>query len=647
MAVNRLRGTAVIGVVLALIGISGLVAAPTAAARPAPPPNVLGDQTVPVYSYADAIRESVWVRSPVASDTSGQPDRIAVDIVRPREAAQAHRRVPVIMEASPYFNCCGRGNENQLKTYDANGMIASVPLYYDNYFVPRGYAFVAVDLAGTNRSTGCVAVGGASEVLGAKAVIDWLNGRAKAFHADGTPAYADWTTGAVGMIGKSWDGTIANGVAATGVAGLRTIVPISSISSWYDYTRFNGVLRTRQYVNFLAGFVGDRPASACGSVIAAEQTASDDTTGDFNGFWQSRDYRLSVDKVRASVFVVHGINDQNVTTNQFGRWWDLLAQRGVPRKIWLTQDSHVDPFDIRRAAWVDELHRWFDFWLQGLHNGVMNEPQASIEQPSGQWVDQARWPAPAAHERTIALGNGDGTTGTLGGVAGGTRTFTDNPALSEKLAVANPNTAVSGRLTFLSGTLTHPVRLSGNPSVTLRIMVDKPTTELTAKLVDYGQNTRVDYQNNEGVHNLTTRSCWGSSTTADSACYLDTVENMITSTTFVTARGWLDAAHFRSLTTVTPLQPGTWYTVTVPLDTYDELIPAGHVLGLVLTQSDRRSTSPTPTGATVTVDLAHSSLSLPVAGPGLPRVALPPVVTTTQVPTADPLVVRSLPSPLV
>lgn len=37
------------------------------------------------------------------------------------------------------------------------------------------------------------------------------------------------------MIGKSWDGTIANGVAATGVKGLKTIVPISAISSWYDY----------------------------------------------------------------------------------------------------------------------------------------------------------------------------------------------------------------------------------------------------------------------------------------------------------------------------------------------------------------------------------------------------------------------------
>ena len=64
------------------------------------------------------------------------------------------------MDARPYYLCCGRGNESEQKTYDADGVIAKFPLFYDNYFVPRGYAFVAVDLAGTARSTGCADVGG-------------------------------------------------------------------------------------------------------------------------------------------------------------------------------------------------------------------------------------------------------------------------------------------------------------------------------------------------------------------------------------------------------------------------------------------------------------------------------------------------------
>ena len=613
----------------ALVGAGVAIAAPARATTS--PPYVQGSQTVPTYSYANAIRESVWVQAPFDSDHDGAPDRIAVDLVRPREAVAQHVKVPVIMDASPYYACCGRGNESEIKTYDANGVIAKEPLYYDNYFVPRGYAFVAVDLAGTNRSTGCGDVGGPSEVLSAKAAVDWLNGRAKAFYADGSRAVATgWTNGKVGMIGKSWDGTIANGVAATGVDGLKTIVPISAISSWYDYTRFGGVLRSTGYVDYLASLVSGRTGTTCQPEIAAAQAASDDSTGNFNGFWADRDYRFDVRNVHASVFVVHGINDQNVTTNQFGTWWNGLAARGVPRKIWLHQGSHVDPFDMRRADWVDELHRWFDYWLQGLHNGVMAEPQASVERASGTWVNERTWPAAGARPVSVALGNGDGTTGTLGGGHSGARTFTDDPALSEAQAVGSPNTAVSGRLAFLSAPLTHAVRISGAPLVTLRVQVDKPTTELSARLVDYGTQRRVDYQGaEEGIVTQSTESCWGESTAADDACYFDAVPDFVTSDTFITARGWLDAAHYRSLAWVTPLQPGRWYTITVPLDNYDALVPSGHVIGLVLTQSDNEYTSPTPSGATIKVDLSGSRLTLPIAGPGLPHATSAPVVSTS------------------
>lgn len=183
------------------------------------------------------MRESVWVDTGLDGDGNGRSDRVAVDIVRPGEPARQGRKIPVIMDASPYYSCCGRGNESQLKTYDADGRPVQFPLYYDNYFVPRGYAFVAVDLAGTNRSDGCVDVGGRSDVQSAKAVIDWLNGRARGYttRTGGERATAGWSDGRTGMIGKSYDGTIANGVAATGVDGLRTIVPIGAISSWYDY----------------------------------------------------------------------------------------------------------------------------------------------------------------------------------------------------------------------------------------------------------------------------------------------------------------------------------------------------------------------------------------------------------------------------
>ena len=615
-----------------------LTVAPGAAHAAPAAPNIRGTSTVPVYSYADAIRESVRVQTGLDGDHDGTPDQVAVDLVRPREAAAAHRRVPVVMEASPYYACCGRGNESELKEYDATGTIAKEPLFYDNYFVPRGYAFVAVDLPGTNRSTGCEDVGGRDEVQAAKAVVDWLNGRARATYADGTPAVATrWTDGKVGMIGKSWDGSIANGVAATGVAGLKTIVPIAGISSWYDYTRFNGVLRSPGYASYLSQVVSGRPEAACAATVAGLDAGSDDATGDFNRFWAQRDYRLDASKVTASVFVVHGLNDTNVTTSQFALWWERLR---VPKKIWLSQMSHVDPFDIRRAEWVETLHRWFDFYLQGLRNGIDREPRASIETTPGTWVDQASWPAASARPVRVRLGDGDGVTGTLGGgPAAGSRTWTDNPDLTEAVATAGPTGPVAGRVAFLSAPLRRDLRLSGIPSATLRVQVDRPTTELTARLVDYGSAARVDYLGaGEGITTLATESCWGASTAADDACYLDTAEDVVTSDHAVLTRGWQDAAHRVSLAFATPLTPGRWYSVTVPLQATDQIVRAGHVLGLVLQQSDTEYSSPSSTGATVRLDLRGSELTLPLAGGSLPSPgAVAPRVTTAPARPATPL----------
>src|SRR3569833_4432734 len=92
--------------------ITGVLTALSVAATPASAsttPYVHGDQTVPVYSYANAVRESVWVQTDLDNDHDGVGDKVAVDLVRPRAAAAAPRKEPVVMEASPYYSSCGRG----------------------------------------------------------------------------------------------------------------------------------------------------------------------------------------------------------------------------------------------------------------------------------------------------------------------------------------------------------------------------------------------------------------------------------------------------------------------------------------------------------------------------------------------------------
>ena len=158
---------------VALVAPIVLSAAGAASAAPAvtDPFTLVGGVTSPVFDYGDAIRETVWVTA-ADLDDDGDDERVATDIIRPREL-DGLARVPVIMDASPYYLSIGRGNESELKRYDADGNPSKFPLFYDNYFVPRGYAFVAVDMAGTARSTGCSDEGGISDIESVKAVVEW------------------------------------------------------------------------------------------------------------------------------------------------------------------------------------------------------------------------------------------------------------------------------------------------------------------------------------------------------------------------------------------------------------------------------------------------------------------------------------------
>ncbi|GAA1867035.1 Xaa-Pro dipeptidyl-peptidase [Actinomadura bangladeshensis] len=592
----------------------------TALAQPSPKIVVEDGVTQPVFSYKDAIREHVYVESSVDSDRDGKKDRVNVDIIRPKETEHG-LKVPVIMDESPYYDNAGRGNESELKTYDANGDPVKFPLVYDNYFVPRGYAFLAVDMVGTTRSDGCPVSGGPSDVLGGKAVVDWLNGRAKAYKPDGSPVEATWTTGRTGMIGKSYDGTLANGVAATGVEGLETIVPISAISSWYDYSRMNGVKYTDDEQPWLASYVDTDPPEKCAAVNADLDAGEDDATGDYNAYWKTTDYRdgtiARASRVRASIFAAHGVNDLNVKDDHFAEWWNALARRGVQRKVWLSQRGHVDPFDIRRDAWVDTLHRWFDHELQKIPNGIMREPRADIEIGPDQWITQRDWPARDAREIVLRPG-ADGTLGLRRAARGTTAAFTDAPGPrgfghSESAMVADPTASQPYRAAFVSGPLPRTGRLSGTPDARLRIKLDKPTSNLTALLVDYGEDTRVNYLGaGAGIRTLATEDCHGESTPADDACYKQTEVTTVTSPVNVVARGWLDAQNARSLSHPRPLRPGRYYTVGWETLSQEYLLKKGHRLALVLAGTDADYNYEQPTGAQVTVDLRGSSITIPV-----------------------------------
>ena len=595
-SIVALAGSAAVAAPLVL-----LAGGPASAAPSGPPVDLVGGVTSPRYAYADAIRETVWVTAPDL-DGDGVEERIATDIIRPREL-DGTAQVPVIMDASPYYLSSGRGNETERKSYDADGNLVKFPLFYDNYFVPRGYAFVAPDMAGTGRSTGCADQGGRSDIESVKVVVEWLNGNAVARNAAGEVVEASWSNGRTGMIGKSYDGTLANGVAATGVEGLETIVPISAISSWYDYNRYQNAVKSIDYPTRLSTSIAQRRtiSTDCSARLSFMNSNDGDENGAYTDFWAERDYRdgtyYDVSKVTASVFVMHGLQDNNVRMRNVSTWWEALGRTGVDRKMLLTRLGHVDAFDSDRAEWVDTLHRWFDHELMDVDNGILKEPKVKVEIAPNRWAESDAWPINQA--RTMALRPYSNGTLRLGENDPTTVSYVNNAGLSENNAVSL--TPRADKLQFLTGALKSEVRISGTPTVDLDVTQGRPVGQLSVQLVDYGQMDRV-LTTNDGALTLATESCWGESIAADDACYRDVVRRIGTTELQVLARGWirLDGAGNQ--------------TVTVELQANDVVVPAGHQLGIVVSGNRSGVTNIDSSSQTYTVDLSRSQLNLPVRG---------------------------------
>ncbi|HEX5621215.1 MAG TPA: CocE/NonD family hydrolase [Solirubrobacteraceae bacterium] len=610
-----------IATTLALLALAG-------SAQAADPAITIGPdgRTAATFSYTDAIRQRVFIPVPgVDQDRDGVDDRTAIDIMRPKESDEG-LKVPAIIDPSPYYTTLGRGNESQrIEDTDGDGLNDKWPLFYDNFFVPRGYAVILADMDGTGNSTGCPEHGGPGDIASMKVVVDWLNGRAPGFDKDGNAVTAPWHSGKAAMIGKSYDGTLANGVAATGVDGLTTIVPISAIADWYDYSRMGGIRFMENYPgNGLASQITNPDRlQLCAPSRTTMNNTDGDENGDINDFWAARAYTTNIGNVKASVFASHGLQDDNVKMDHLSKWWAGLKAHNVPRKLWLTRTGHEDPFDYRRGQWVDTLHRWFDHWLVGVDNGIMSEPQVDIEASKDTFVTYSDWPAPDAADVDVYLrGTTQATAGDLGLSSGGdtdTLSWIDSPGQTENGSINNPTGVQTTRRVFLSPALTHDLHISGTMVVDIQASLDKPQSNLGAVLVDYGAGTQIT-RTSEGIQNVSpvTESCWGQSSANDDACYIDVVKPTVNVTQWRITKGILDSSNRDSLVTGTPVNVGEKYRFTWPTHPQDYVIPAGHQLGIVLVANYQNfgsfSSTNGTTGTTVTLDTRVSKVRLPVVG---------------------------------
>jgi X-Pro dipeptidyl-peptidase len=294
----------------------------------------------------------------------------------------------------------------------------------------------------------------------------------------------------------------------------------------------------------------------------------DRITGDYNAFWASRDYLTQMDSMKAALFMCHGFEDWNVMAEQSFRFYEQAKKMGLPTKIYYNQLGH----GYSRPIWM--MNMWFTKYLHGINNGVENLADAWIV-PKGE--NEAKpynaFPNPQAKAVRFYPQTEKSNTGTLSTEKKPQEslTFTDDPSLTA-VELISPKKA-ENRLLFWSKNLQKPLHLSGTGRIHLQIASNKAAANLSVYLI---------------------------------AVPKDFNPSKLKLNNILVNRAWADPQNHRSLENSEALQPGTFYDLTFNFQPDDQIIPAGHQLGLLIFSSDPDFTLQPQKGTQLTVNLGET-----------------------------------------
>ena len=601
-------------------------------------------KSLATFNCHDVIREVVYVESRVDSDQDGLPDLVKVNIIRPRYEG----KIPAVMTASPYHQGTNDKasdkalyNMNvdlevkephtiqvevpQLELVDPVGSAELVDeaeetlthinssYTLNDYLLPRGYANLYVSGVGTKDSQGLMTNGNYQQIEAYKNVIDWLNGRCRAFtdHTRKRQVKADWSNGKVATTGISYLGTMSNGLATTGVDGLEVIIAEAGISSWYNYYRENGLvtspggypgedfdsLAELTYSRNLLGGDYLHHNAAHQADLDRVKKELDRASGDYNQFWHDRNYLLHADRVQAEVVFTHGSQDWNVKPLHVFNMFQALPA-SIKKHLFYHNGAHV------------YLNNWQSIDFRESMNALLSKKllgyDSSYELPTVIWQDntgEQSWTSlddfgNQTSQRTFSLGDGE-------------------KVIQNRYETKDYERYGKAYPTFLSDlyqdkaqqvTIDLPIEedlhLNGKARLHLRLHSSTNKGLLSAQLLELGSKKYL--QPYPAV--LSVR-------TLDNGRYhmLDNLTELPFKEAGqrVISKGYLNLQNRHDLLEVEDVTPGEWMEFDFDLQPTIYKLEKGATLRLVLYTTDFEITVRDQTDYQLTIDLAQSSLHLP------------------------------------
>ena len=601
-------------------------------------------KSLATFTSHDAIREVVYVESRVDTDQDGLPDLVKVSIIRPRYEG----KIPAVMTASPYHQGTNDKasdkalyNMNvdlevkephtiqvevpQLELVDPVGSAELVDeaeetlthinssYTLNDYLLPRGYANLYVSGVGTKDSQGLMTNGNYQQIEAYKNVIDWLNGRCRAFtdHTRKRQVKADWSNGKVATTGISYLGTMSNGLATTGVDGLEVIIAEAGISSWYNYYRENGLVTSpggypgedfdslaelTYSRNLLGGdYLHHNAAHQADLDIVKKEL--DRASGDYNQFWHDRNYLLHADQVKAEVVFTHGSQDWNVKPLHVFNMFQALPA-SIKKHLFYHNGAHV------------YLNNWQSIDFRESMNALLSKKllgyDSSYELPAVIWQDntgEQSWTSlddfgNQTRKRTFSLGDDEKVIQNRYETEDYERYGKAYPAFLTDLYQDKAQQVT------IDLPIEEDLHLNGKARLHLRLHSSTNKGLLSAQLLELGSKKYL--QPYPAV--LSVR-------TMDNGRYhmLDNLTELPFKEAGqrVISKGYLNLQNRHDLLEVEAVTPGEWMEFDFDLQPTIYKLEKGATLRLVLYTTDFEITVRDQTDYQLTIDLAQSSLHLP------------------------------------
>jgi predicted acyl esterase len=237
------------------------------------------------------------------------------------------------------------------------------------WWVPRGYVCVRIDSRGTGKSPGRCEPSSYQESVDFYDCIEWL-------------AKQDWCSGNLGTLGISYHAACQWRLANLNPPSLKAIIPWEGRADQYRDQAYHGGI-------FSMGFLGNWVNQHMARHLLGRTRKYNPDSFSPDMLWQYLTHDLDSEWWRMCSARWDEIKVPVYTVGNWGGWGlhlrgnteAYLCAASKQKKLRIHTGDHFRPFHSNEGK-VDQL-RFFDYWLKGMQNGIMDEPPIKLEIRTG------------------------------------------------------------------------------------------------------------------------------------------------------------------------------------------------------------------------------------------------------------------------